>query len=394
MDMPEPVPNAYQAIELTEAETRMATAGNDFAFRFFQAAESILPSQERGQLFVSPLSASLALSMLDNGAAGTTAAELAEVLGFGGYTLEEINGYNRKLVTELAGLDNTGRLCMANSLWLNEGFRALDAYLAILASDYDAEVQTVDFGKALPAMNAWCKEKTDGLIPKLLDELDTESKLVLMNALYFKGRWTTPFEKEETGKGEFRRADGSVSTVDLMHVEEKFAYVAQDGYAAARFPFGNEAFSLTVILPDVGAALNDCIGDLDAEAWELLQEQLDRTALSLDVKLPKFRVEATHDVKKVLMSMGVRQAFAEGADFSPLSAAPLLLNEVRQAVSFRVDEEGAEAAASTVVGGIAAGGMIEADARPIDFHVQRPFCCVLSEQGTGCILFIGKVEGF
>ena len=77
-----------------------------------------------------------------------------------------------------------------------------------------------------------------------------------------------------------------------------------------------------------------------------------------------------------------------------LSAAPLLLNEVRQAVSFRVDEEGAEAAASTVVGGIAAGGMIEADARPIDFHVQRPFCCVLSEQGTGCILFIGKVEGF
>ena len=273
--------------------------------------------------------------MLDNGAAGTTAAELTEVLGFGGYTQEEINGYNRKLVTELAGLDNTGRLCMANSLWLNEGFRALDAYLAILASDYDAEVQTVDFGEALPAMNAWCKEKTDGLIPKLLDELDTESKLVLMNALYFKGRWTTPFEKEETEKGEFRRADGSASTVDLMHVEEKFAYVAQDGYAAARFPFGNEAFSLTVILPDVGTALNDCIGDLDAEAWELLQEQLDRTtALSLDVKLPKFRVEATHDVKEVLMSMGGRQAFAEGADFSPL------------------------------------------------------------EQGTGCILFIGKVEGF
>ena len=384
-------PNAYQPIELTATETRLAMENNGFAFRFFRAAVQTLPESAQQQLFVSPFSTSLALSMLTNGANGMTEQELADALGFSGFSLEEINGYNRKLTTELTTQDQTSRISLANSLWLNEGFTALDSYRQTLSDNYDAEVQTVDFATALPAINGWCSEKTNGLIPEILESLEPDAAMVLMNALYFKGAWSEPFDPKATAQETFYNTDGTTTLVELMHHTGTYNYLEQDGYQTARLPFGNGAFSLTILLPDEGNDLADCLANLDEEKWQNLDADLERVAAELDVKLPKFKTDSNNILNNTIKALGIQQAFSGSSDFSRLSEQSIGINQIRQALSFSLDEKGTEAAATTVIEGLTTGGTIE-PAAPTPFHVQRPFLCILSEKSTGCILFIGKVE--
>lgn len=364
---------------------------NAFAFRFFRAAMQTLPKSAQQQLFVSPFSTSLALSMLTNGANGMTEQELADALGFSGFSLEEINGYNRKLTTELTTQDQTSRISLANSLWLNEGFTALDSYRQTLTDNYDAEVQTVDFATALPAINRWCAEKTNGLIPEILESLEPDATIVLMNALYFKGAWSEPFDPKATAQETFYNTDGTTTLVELMHRTGIYSYVEQDGYQTVRMPFGNGAFSLTILLPDEGNDLADCLANLDEEKWQNLDADLERVTAELDVKMPKFKTDSNNILNNTIKALGIQQAFSGNSDFSRLSEQPIVISQIRQALSFSLDEKGTEAAAATVIEGLTTGGTIEPEAS-IPFHVQHPFLCILSEKSTGCILFIGKVE--
>lgn len=386
---PEWVPKEYHPIELSEVETRLATENNDFAFRFFHAVEETSSATAQENVFTSPLSASLALSMLANGADGTTRQELTAVLGNNTFTLDDINRYNQKLATSLGTLDNTCLFSLANSLWLNKDFQALDTYRNTLTENYEAEIRTLDFASALGTINRWCAERTNGLIPAILDDLNPQADMVLMNALYFKGRWEKPFDPEETAEGDFRNADGTTTDVELMHLAGSLHYMAQDGYSVVRLPFGNTAFNLTILLPDEASSLPDCFRTLNADQWQTLQNSLNAATATVDLKLPKFSMDSKRSLKAALQALGIQTAWGSEADFSLLSDVPVNVNEIQQAISFHVDEEGAEAAGSTVITGDVAATLPVA---PVNFHVQHPFLCVLSEQSTGCILFIGKVE--
>ena len=382
--------NDFVPIELTAAETRAASQSNDFAFRLFRALEADPAVSAKPQNFVSPLSASFALSMLTNGAEGQTKEELVDALGFGGLTMDEINGYNQKLATKLAGLDKLSIVRMANSIWTDEGLPVFDTYQAVLAQHYAAEAYTMDMPapSTIDAINAWCAEKTENRIPKFLKESQRGMKLLLLNALYFKGEWDTPFDADKTVAGNFRNADGSTSRPQMMRLREDFRYARGTSFGLAQLPFGNGAYSLQIVLPDEDATLEQCLATLDKETWDALQDGL--YMVDMNLRLPKFEVESENGLIDALKALGVQQAFGAGADFSKLSPNDLFVSMVLQKTYFAVDEEGAEAAAVTGI------GMVSSAPAPmpeqVDFFVERPFLALLVEKSTGSILFMGRVS--
>ena len=370
----------------------MASESTDFAFRFFQTASEVLGKEEqnKNKLILSPVSASYALSMAANGAEGATLTELIEVLGFSGFSIDEINAYNQKLVQELVQQDNTTLLSMANSLWLLDDFQVLSTYRNALKKNYDAEVRREERAKAKDAINAWCADKTNGCIPDFLKD-DPEGKALLLNALYFKGLWAEPFDKGLTQNELFTNEGGTQTEVAMLNRQSGYLLAQNDLYATVRLPYGNGAFALQVILPQEGVSLAQCIEALNGASWKALQESM--TWKEVDVKLPKFTIEDyQNSLIRVLMAMGVQEAFRNSADFSKMANKDLMISSVDQSVYFRLDEEGTEAAAVTGIG--MSQALPQNPYGVYEFHVDRPFLFLLTEKSTDSVLFMGQVTEF
>lgn len=301
--------------------------------------------------------------------------------------MDEINAYNQKLLTELAGQDNTTTLKTANSFWMFDDFRALDTYQAMLQESYDAEVRTQPRETAKDAINDWCAEKTNGLIPKILEEMP-DGVAMLINALYFKGVWETKFNKDNTRQEEFRCEDGSTLTVDMMAQQEGFRYMKDERMAAVKLPYGNRAFNLYVLLPNEGMTTSQLIAGLDPASWEEMQNNM--RMKDVDLKLPRLKVESdANSLVETLEAMGVKKAFSRiEAEFGKMSDKDLYISSVQQTVSVTINEEGTEAAAVTDIGLISVANPLE----PAVFHANRPYVFVLEEESTGTVLFVGKVQ--
>ena len=373
-------------IELTEVETQLAHQSADFSIRLLQAAEKTEDSKK--QIVLSPLSASYALSMVSNGANGDTQQELFEALGFDGFSVEDINAFNKKLMENLVDLDNTAAVHIANSLWLNKFFKAKDTFKETLVANYEAEVGTYDFGKpeTKDLINKWCEEKTNGLIKDFITELFPHQRFVLLNAIYFKGGWKNEFKKVEAGK--FQTEAGSQQDVDYLYKQEhKYLYMENDQYALTELGYGNEAFGFVVLLPKKGKPIADVMGGLTGKQW--LESVNAMKPKLLNVKLPKFKVEAKGSLKDVLKEIGIEKAFTAEADFSALSDDKTCISDVLQANYISIDEKGTEAAA--VTGIVSDIENVGDSAKPIDFYVNRPFLYFIKEKSTNTILFIGKM---
>lgn len=381
------VGNERKSIALTKAEEELTAQNTDFAFDFFRAMEA--QPFSKGQAVWSPISVSIALSMTANGAAGETLKEMTDGLGFKGFDLEQINAFNQKLLAELTTLDCTTTLAFANSLWLNLGFKPLDAFAKTLAESYDAESRQLDFSTAVPIINQWCEEKTNGCIKNLLEQLDAASKCVLLNACYFKGGWKIPFMEELTQKKTFNNGDGTTCETDFMHGDGYFRYRKNDLFACVELPYGNEAFSLQVVLPNEGTDLSACINSLNAKSWNTFLKEM--TPEIVRIELPKFKIEKKELLNESLQALGIRKAFGGKSDFSRLSAEKIFINKVLQATYFCIDENGTEAAAVTGIFSDIENVGEEAQTKAIDFQANRPFLFLLTEKSTGIVLFIGKV---
>lgn len=327
--------------------------------------------------------------MIANGALGNTLSEMTDVLGFSGYSLEEMNNYNKKLVEALLDLDNTTQLGIANSIWIKKGFGVHDDFVSVNKKMYDAQVQELDFAspKAPDIINGWCAGKTNNCIPKVLNEIPETARLYLLNALYFKGIWKNQFKKSDTAEEAFTNADGSKSTVHMMNLcDERFNYAENEYFSMAELPYGNEAFSMVVLLPAEGKSLDECLPQLNDERWGEWNSSLSSSALNL--KLPRFEMEYDKELIDDMMAMGMQEAFTPSADFSGMADEDLFISLLQQFTYVKVNEEGTEAAAVTV------GGMDVAAPGPstvIPFYVDRPFIFLIKEKSTGVILFMGKV---
>ena len=386
-------PKERKKIELSRSEQVMTEETTDFAFRFFQQvnqSETVQPNW-----MVSPLSASMALGMITNGAAGNTLAELKSTLGFSEASIDEMNAYYRRLLTEMPDLDNTTRLELANSIWINEEFKVKSPFVDVNKQMYDAEVRNLDFSssKALSTINNWASDKTHGLIPQVLQSVEPSAAMYLLNALYFKGIWQEDhkFDRKNTQPEDFTNADGSVTKVQMMNQTNKYAFNYNDFFWMARFNYGNCAYSMTVLLPDADHTLDECLEALTAENWKKWNK--DWGMRTLIVKMPRFEIEYNKDLIDDMKALGINDAFNPMyADFSNMSDNALLLSLLKQYTRLKVDEEGTEAAAVTI------GGMVSAapppSTGPVPFHLNRPFVFTISETSTGTILFMGKVTEF
>ncbi|MDR2496971.1 MAG: serpin family protein [Tannerellaceae bacterium] len=379
----EELPDA-QPIELRAAE-KVAT-DNDFSLDLFKHA---LSDATNPNVFVSPLSVSMALNMTLNGAAGATAAEMLTALRAENYSTARINDYSQSLRQALIKVDPSTKLAIANSIWYRQGFPVKASFIDVNKEYYDAEVKALDFSSssAVKEINGWCAKQTNDLITQIVDQISPETAMYLINAVYFKGIWAHEFDKSMTRDATFTTEAGDRRTVKMMMQKETFAYAANDYAAFLSLPYGNKAFEMIVMLPHSETA-NELAERLDSESWAAITEQM--APATVRVQLPRFKAECEYDLRKnILPMMGMTIPFdAQRADFSLISDVSLYISAVIHKTFVEVNEEGTEAAAVTAV------EMAPTSIGPTDeiaFVADKPFLFAIRERSTGVILFIGKM---
>jgi serpin B len=383
-----PDENTRKELQLAASSQALLQKTNSFAFHFLSRVNASV----KEDYIVSPLSMQFLLGMILNGTQGTTADEICQVLGYGAGEVEAVNEFALSMMEQLPGLDEKTVLDIANAIFVNQSYSIKDTYKTEVVKFYEAEVANKDFQDpaTLEAINQWASDHTNGLIPKVLDMIDPDEDLaILMNALYFKGQWTVPFPKENTGKEPFLKENGKKADVDMMKKGTMpLAYRAGNGFRAVSLPYGNEAFSMVVLLPDEGKTVADVIAALGALEWTDFLHSMDHSA-RVNLWLPKFKTTTKVKLNGILADMGMPQAFTPYADFKALSDNALRLTSVQQDAIIIVDEEGTEAAAVST----GTVGVTSVPPPPVDFHVDRPFLYLITESGTGAILFAGKYGG-
>lgn len=381
---PKPVPISGLPRPLSAAEGKLVAAGNIFTFALF---ERVSGAQAGDNVFISPLSASLALGMTMNGAAGETLSEMRGALRLGEASESEVNEGYRDLKTLLLGLDPSTQLGIANSVWFLNTFPFEQSFFTTAQTYFDAEVTGLDFWSptALPTINDWVARATNDRIPKVLDRIEDDSRMFLINALYFKGVWQHQFNPAETRQQPFTSIDGTKAQVPLMHQDGEFRYLQAPEVQILELPYGNTAFTMTILLPAPDREINEFAASLTPELFNSWLNALGETKLSVD--LPRFTLSYGRQLNEELKALGMEKAFVpDGADFtrmSPLGRA-LFIQFVKQDTFVAVDEVGTEAAAVTTVG-------IGVTSAPPAIRIDRPFIFAIRERFSGTILFIGKV---
>ena len=371
---------APKEIELTEDERELIASNNDFAFNLFRKARGTESS------IFSPLSITYALGLLNNGADGQTLQEINQTLGFGKAGADAINAFCRKMLTEAGTLDEKTKSLIANTVFVNEGqgYRLQDGFIQKANVYYDAEPQNRDFGdgETLAVINQWASDHTEGMIQNLLTEdmFDPSLASYLLNALYFKGAWSDPFDVAETKAEHF---DGGPE-VPMMHKPyTDYEYTENDLYQAINLPYGNGAYRMTVFLPREDKTIGDVLESLNGNNWQVGSYHCD-----VDLKLPRFETETKKGLNDVMSDLGMPKAFTLDAEFPYFCNTPIYIDFMLQAAKIKLDEQGTEAAAVTVIG--IAGSIMP---KQTTFHATRPFLYVISEQSTGVIFFIGQYMG-
>jgi serpin B len=375
--------------ELTTSEVAVIDASNRFGGELF----AVLSRAEPGEnLFISPLSASMALGMTMNGAAGTTFDEMRATLGFPeAMTALEINRSYRDLIALLRGTDRRVDFRIANAIWYRDTFGPAIApsFLSEARDYFDARADGLDFGapSAITTINGWAKEATNGKIEKVLESIDPAHVMFLANAIYFKGDWREAFERSETRLAPFSPRSGAPRDVPMMHRDGYARAAVVDGRIIADLGYGGDAFSMTVVLPRPDEDVNAMIDSLDSGFWHALPTLQVR---QVSISLPKFTLRWEAKLNEPLKTMGMQAAFVNGgADFTRLSPTlgnQLFVSYVLQKTFVDVHEVGTEAAAVTVL----AVGVTSAPS-VLEIRVDRPFVFLLRERLSGTVLFMGKI---
>ncbi|MDO9680075.1 MAG: serpin family protein [Bacteroidales bacterium] len=362
---------------------------NTFAFGFFKA----LSQKQSENMFLSPYSMSAALGMLYNGAAGDTKKEIAGVLGMHEYEPQEINQYYKELTKALVEVDSHTILSIANSVWANKTIPLKSSFLDLNKNYFDAKVSTLDFSSpaTVPAINLWCKEKTNGKIPEIIKQLDPSSMVLLTNAIYFSSFWRFNFDKTKTVNKSFNNIDNTSSSVAMMHQRRMdMMYSQMDRCGMVTIPYSNTAYAMNIILPAEGEKIDDIINELDQDVWKTMVNH--RSLAKVTFSMPRFKIEnSLEKLDETLSVMGMPTAFTHNADFSAMSDMRTYVSDVIQKSYISVDENGTEAAAVTIVNMYATSIGPQPNPAEVIMEVNRPFIFLINEQSTGAILFIGKV---
>ena len=380
--------STIKEIKFTETETEIASNSPAFAVDLLKAVDGTFENNDK--YVVSPLSASLALSMAMNGADGDTYNQIADAMSLGDYSLDEINSYNKKLIDGLGKLDKQAKLTVANSVWLNEGFYPLETFNQQMIKYYAATSEVLDFSSAsaVNTINNWVSNETNGLIPQLYEYLIDGTQFVLADAFYFKCPWYKKFDVKNTKVDKFYAYDGTVQDVEFMTTKNvPYQYYSEDNkFRILSLYLGkNKAFSMDFVETAYDVTIEECVELLDnGKLGEAYNKAYKRKGT---FTIPKLNIDVNEVLDDALIAMGVKDAYDDNkADFSKLTNKRINILEVRQANVFGIDEDGGEAATATGV----QGGDVSA---PMEYCIiNRPFLFFVRENKTNTILYAGKVN--
>lgn len=373
--------------DLPEANTR-------FSFKLFQ---DLLAQTPRENLFLSPLSLSIALSMLYNGASGQTQQEIAQALAYQGLSAEAINQGNLTLRKRLQNTGNGVEILIANALWGKEGLQFKSAFQSQNKAFYDAQLELLNFGTpaAVARINKWASDNTRGLIPKVVEQIDPQTILLLMNAIYFKGNWSDPFEASNTKPQTFHKADGTSLEHPMMsrYAKWRYAHNSEQGFQVASLPYGeDERTEMLVFLPDPGKSLEQWSEQLNEANWNSWLSSL--RSREGRVVLPKFKLKTMLNLNDNLRRLGMSKAFLDGeAELDQLlesSGLRPFVSQVKQDAYVDVNEKGTEAAAVTTV--TVGATSVQLPQEPFELVLDRPFAYLIYDRETQSILFMGALN--
>ena len=360
-------------------------AYNSFAFDLYGRY-----SADDGNILFSPYSISTALSMTYEGARGETAEEMEDVFGF----LEDPSLRLPSIARIYNTLNEEGReyaLHTVNALWIQQGYPVVEDYVDAIVDYYGGDVNALDFvaepDESRVTINEWVEERTNDRIKDLFPSgsIDGNVRLVLTNAIYFKGDWLYEFDEDATSEEEFHVSPTSTVMVDMMNLrDETFNYAETDELQILELPYTGEDVSMLLLLPKEGR-----IGDVEAQlSAERLGEWLElMEGAAVNVYLPRFTFETKYFMMEDLAEMGMPTAFTDAADFSGMNAEDrLFIDKVIHQAFIEVNEKGTEAAAATGVS-VALSAAIQEEV----FRADHPFIFLIRDVDTGVIMFMGRV---
>ena len=370
-------------------ERSIAAADNQFGLNLYKAAAA---ESKKANILISPLSVALALQMTVNGAGGTTRQEMLDALKLGSTSLDDANNANADLLKKLTGKTAGQILDIANAIFVKSGLQLQPTMQTSMQSDYHAKMTNVDFASpsALSQINGFVNEATHGKIPSILSRTSNDMRLVLVNAVYFKGTWAVPFEKSATADQDFHASTGKLK-VPMMHRSGEMNYFESADLQAVALPYAGYRTRMAIILP--------ATGKLDAWESSLDFNQLNHVLSSMRsrpgaLSVPRFKIEWSADLISSLKALGVKEAFdPHGADFTNMAKTVerLYISLVIHKTYMDFNEEGTEAAAATAVGIVAACARPQPE-QPFNMVVDRPYYIALQDVQTGAIIFFGRIN--
>ena len=405
----EPIP-----INLTPEQRTFAYDNNQFTLNFLKTVNETDRSEK--SFIYSPLSITYVLGMVNDAATGLTEKELEETLGFHDGGIQAVNDYCKKLIDGLPKVDDKVTLNIANAIFLNKDYALKPQFEQDMQTYYDAKAEALDFStpSTLDRINGWCNEKTNGMIPSILDDIAPSTVSYLLNAIYFKADWASKFDPKNTKNETFATENGNSSTdIPMMHQNVLIQYINNSMFSAIMIPYGNGMWNMMVMLPEEGFTTDHIINHLAAFGLNGVEgafcEVEDGIATmsvksfsphEVDLKLPRFETSSdTDDLEDGLIGlmkkMGINRAFEGGlAEIPNMCEAPVYIEMMRQKAKIKVNEEGSEAAAVTVAEMNQSMGPDTPPEYPkATFHANRPFVYVIREASSGVILFVGKFTG-
>ncbi len=371
--------------QLSTQELEVAARTGDFGINLFKA---IVADDSTNNIFVSPLSVSMAMGMLLNGSRGDTRAELESSLQFAGLSETEINDAYRTLIDLLTHMDEKVRVDIANSIWYDKAFAANPAFLETNRKHFYADVESLDFGSsgAVTTINSWVDNATNGRIPTIIESIPPEAVMYLINALYFKGDWRMAFDAKDTGNRSFTLESGVELQVPMMrHKEPRLPIYNGSNFTGVDLAYGDSLYSMTLLIPHNGTSVNELASSLDASTWDDLVNNLRAQELGAFL-MPKFTLEYKITLNDALKALGIEKAFDESeADLTGINdVQQLFVSRVLHKTFVSVDELGTEAAAATAV-------EVGVTSVPPTIAADRPFLFAIRDQHSGTILFVGRM---
>ena len=375
--------------ENTSNANNIIEANNAFGFDLINKVDAQFANDN---WMISPTSISMAFAMLYNGAEKETKAQIEEVLKLKGMSLDEINEAYLAFNKLLTSADAKVTFNVANSIWIREQFEVLPDFIETNQRYFNALVQNVDFRDAATvwSMNQWISDKTAGKIPTIIESIPDDAVMYLLNALYFKGDWTTEFKASKTSQMQFDLLNGKQESVSTMMRLDSALYFKNETFAAVQLPYGNGDFAMNILLPNDGKSASDILQLFNNESYTTLNNSFEMTE-RVDLKIPKFKFEFELTLNQLLADMGMKDAFTSTANFSKINEdQSLYISSAKHKTFIEVGEKGTEAAAATIIGMIATSANISEPAK-IPFYCNKPFVFTITDQRSNTVLFAGKV---